>query len=110
MRLMAASRQTPATIAMTPAATPSAPSRRFTDTCMPTSQTMVTGAASHMRSQTEAECPPGIAMVVMAIPSTTVSTPTPTSIASLLNQLRSRTSSTAMAMVIAPVTASTCHR
>ena len=110
MRLIAASRQTPATIAMTPAATPSAPSSRLTETCIPTSQTTVTGAISHVRSQTPGECPPGTAMKLIVIPRMTVRTPTPTSIASLVRQERSRMSSTAMAIVIAPVTAITCQR
>ena len=53
MRLIAASRQMPATIATTPAATPSAPSSKLTETCIPTSQTTVTGAASRPSSHKE---------------------------------------------------------
>ena len=110
IRLIAASRHTPATIAITPAATPSAPSSRFTDTCMPTSHTTVTGALNHMRSMTDGECDPGMAIVVMVIPKSTASTPAPTSIPSLLRHERSRMSSIAMATVIAAVTARTCQR
>ncbi len=76
---------------------------------MPTSQTTVTGAASKPSSHTDGVCPPGMAMVVMVMPTSTVMTPTPTSMASLLSQLRSRMSSTAIAMVTAPVTARICH-
>jgi len=109
-RLIAASSSTPATMATTPAATPSEPSRRLIDVCMPTIHTTVIGAARMPRSRIDVECVPGRATKAMVIPTAATSAPAPVSIPSLVHQGRSSTSSTSMATVIAAHTAMTSQR
>src|SRR5579884_3673715 len=109
-RLIAASSSTPATIVTTPAATPSTPSSRLIEVCMPTNQTTVTGSAMMERLSTLAAWPPGSATKVIAAPTAKASTPAPTSMESLAYQGRSRMSSMAMATVITPVMATICQR
>jgi len=109
-RLTAASIRTVATMATTPAATPSEPSRKLIDTCMPRTNTAVIGAASQPSSTSDGPWPPGTAKKLMVMPNAAASAPAPSSMPSLTLQGRSRMSSMSMATVMAAVTPTTCQR